>query len=189
MIAMKSALGPSALIPPGFKVQAASTDTTVTTIAVCSVSPSSNCPICGAASSRVHSRYRRKVADLPLSGRSVRLTVTVRRFWCDAVRCPRRLFAERYRHAGTMGKADRPSRWSCPSSWPCAGRASCCHSCEPVDDAGQQRHVAAGRTTTGLSTDRSSDRDRDRRLGMAAQLAIRNDHLRPRTTSPDRPAA
>ncbi|WP_457355583.1 transposase family protein [Sphingomonas sp. UYP23] len=63
-------------------------------MAVCSVTAGSNCPICGSSSRVAHSRYRRRVADLPLSGRSVRLTVTVRRFWCDAVRCPRRLFAE-----------------------------------------------------------------------------------------------
>lgn len=53
------------------------------------------CPLCQQRSTRVHSRYRRRVADLPLSGRSVVLDVQVRRFRCLTPSCPRRLFAER----------------------------------------------------------------------------------------------
>ena len=54
------------------------------------------CPCCGAISHRVQSRYWRWVVDLPLSGRQVNLLVMVRRFWCDAVLCGRRIFAERF---------------------------------------------------------------------------------------------
>src|SRR5688500_1738476 len=53
------------------------------------------CPACGAASGRVHSRYVRRVADLPWQGAAVRLRLRVRRFFCDAVGCVRRVFAER----------------------------------------------------------------------------------------------
>jgi len=35
----------------------------------------------------VHSRYRRQLADLPVSGRSVEAWLTVRRFFCDQVDC------------------------------------------------------------------------------------------------------
>lgn len=38
----------------------------------------------------------RQAADLPIAGRRVVLRVTVRRFWCDAVLCRRRIFAERF---------------------------------------------------------------------------------------------
>jgi len=38
----------------------------------------------------------RQAADLPIAGRRVILRVTVRRFWCDAVLCRRRIFAERF---------------------------------------------------------------------------------------------
>ncbi|WP_253609761.1 MULTISPECIES: transposase family protein [unclassified Bradyrhizobium] len=41
------------------------------------------CPSCGTVSRRVHSRYRRRVTDLPLSGRIVQLLVIARRFRCD----------------------------------------------------------------------------------------------------------
>ena len=53
------------------------------------------CPSCGAASRRVHSHYRRHVADLPLVGRSVQLVLVARRFRCDAVLCGRQIFTER----------------------------------------------------------------------------------------------
>ncbi|MGO6748281.1 hypothetical protein ACCS93_38940 [Rhizobium ruizarguesonis] len=44
----------------------------------------------------VRRRYCRQVADLPLSGRRVRLLVRTRRFTCDAVLCGRQIFAERF---------------------------------------------------------------------------------------------
>jgi transposase len=52
------------------------------------------CPLCGALSRRVHSRYTRNVSDLPSSGRAVRLLVVTRRFRCQAAHCPRRIFSE-----------------------------------------------------------------------------------------------
>jgi len=36
------------------------------------------------------------LADLPLAGKPVRLVVLARRFYCDAVLCGRRIFAERF---------------------------------------------------------------------------------------------
>lgn len=53
------------------------------------------CPRCGRAATRVHSRYRRTVADLPWHGLHVRLALHVRRFFCETTDCPRRIFAER----------------------------------------------------------------------------------------------
>jgi hypothetical protein len=53
------------------------------------------CPICGAESNRVHSRYHRALADLPCFGKAVRLAILVRRFFCTDAQCPRRIFAER----------------------------------------------------------------------------------------------
>jgi transposase len=53
------------------------------------------CPLCGACSRRVHSRYRRRLRDRPWQGRQVRLELQVRRFRCADAGCPRRVFAER----------------------------------------------------------------------------------------------
>ena len=52
-------------------------------------------PTCGGISLRVHSRYTRTLADLPLSGRSVQLKLLVRRLRCDRAPCTRRIFSER----------------------------------------------------------------------------------------------
>jgi len=51
--------------------------------------------MCGQVSSRVHSRYRRKLADLPWQGRVVSLTFRARRLHCSDVACPRQIFTER----------------------------------------------------------------------------------------------
>jgi transposase len=52
------------------------------------------CPGCGTSSARVHSRYRRRVADAPIGGTPVAITLGVRRLFCDAPGCPKRTFAE-----------------------------------------------------------------------------------------------
>jgi transposase len=56
---------------------------------------STPCPVCGARSERVHSRYTRQVADLPCLGVAVRLHLQVRRFFCDQPTCSRAIFTER----------------------------------------------------------------------------------------------
>lgn len=53
------------------------------------------CPLCGRPSSRVHSRYRRVLADLPWQAIPARLLLWSRRFFCDTATCPRRIFTER----------------------------------------------------------------------------------------------
>jgi len=89
-------LRPSALVPPGFEVVSALCDGAMTVITVRYSSRVSPCPGCGASSERVHSRYLRRLTDLPLAGRPVRLVVVARRFRCDAVLCGRRIFTERF---------------------------------------------------------------------------------------------
>ncbi len=64
-------------------------------IRVRSTAGSAICPLCGRPSSRIHSRYTRTLADLPWHGTPVRLELSVRRFFCDGLACPRRIFAER----------------------------------------------------------------------------------------------
>jgi transposase len=65
-------------------------------IGVCSSAPTAVCPRCGSPSSTVQSRYVRTLADLPISGRPVHLTVRVRRFRCHNGACSRRIFAEQF---------------------------------------------------------------------------------------------
>ncbi len=56
---------------------------------------SARCLSCGASSRRVHSRYTRKVSDLPWRGIAVRLEVRARKFFCGARSCERAIFCER----------------------------------------------------------------------------------------------
>jgi hypothetical protein len=53
------------------------------------------CPLCNTKATKVHSRYTRKLADLPCSGQQVRLLVRVRKGFCDVPGCARKIFAER----------------------------------------------------------------------------------------------
>ena len=54
----------------------------------------SRCRRCGRVSTRVHSRYRRHLADLPAASRPVEVWLTVRRFFCDHVDCSACTFVE-----------------------------------------------------------------------------------------------
>ncbi len=54
-----------------------------------------SCPLCHQSSSSIHSRYQRRVADLPCGGRALTLVIHARRFFCRTPTCPRRTFRER----------------------------------------------------------------------------------------------
>jgi len=70
------------------------TDKTVT-ISLRASRPVGGCPDCRHPSHRVHSRYTRRLGDLPWRGRQVRLTLRCRRFFCMSTECPRKIFVER----------------------------------------------------------------------------------------------
>jgi transposase len=53
------------------------------------------CPVCQYPARRIHSRYRRTVADLPWAHYRVVLQLGVRKFFCANGQCPRRIFTER----------------------------------------------------------------------------------------------
>jgi transposase len=53
------------------------------------------CPGCARASSRIHSYYERRLADLPWNGVAVEIRLRTRRFFCDTEDCAQRIFTER----------------------------------------------------------------------------------------------
>jgi transposase len=55
---------------------------------------SARCPLCSHLSTRVHSCYRRTLADLPCCDLAVQLEVTVHKFFCDHPDCRRRIFTQ-----------------------------------------------------------------------------------------------
>lgn len=58
----------------------------------------SQCPLCHCICLRKHSKYTRKLMDLPISGNIVRIHLTVCRFFCDNVECHRKIFTEQFPH-------------------------------------------------------------------------------------------
>lgn len=80
---------------PGVQMgQVALTDTTAT-VDLVSVQPSAACPRCGTPTTRVHSRYTRRLMDLPWADLAVQLHLTVRKFRCPVVTCLQKIFTER----------------------------------------------------------------------------------------------
>jgi transposase len=69
------------------------------------------CPTCGTPSQKVHSRYVRRLSDLPWDGVSVVVHLKTRRFFCMEPGCRRKVFTEPL--PGTVG---RYGRRSCRSS-------------------------------------------------------------------------
>lgn len=82
-------------IPRSLHVEALLLDEVGLTILASSAAADAPCPCCGQRSQRVHSRYRRALADLPWADVTVHLRVQVRKFFCDNATCLRRIFAER----------------------------------------------------------------------------------------------
>lgn len=96
---MASGVRIGSLIPAGLTVTEVVSGAEVFMVTACSEARTAVCPSYGRTSRRVHSRYVRRVVDLPCSGRAVRIGIVTRRFWCDIPACPQRIFAERFETA------------------------------------------------------------------------------------------
>src|SRR5262245_60153542 len=90
---------------PGLRLDDVFLAPTAAVALVSSTAPTAPCPVCRTPSDRVHSHYRRTVADLPCHGRPVALRLLVRRFRCGNPACPRLVFCERL--AGLLGPRAR----------------------------------------------------------------------------------
>jgi transposase len=103
----------SCLVPSGLVVESVSDSPDSIILTVRSEAGAANCPLCGAASRRIHSRYARQVADLPCAGRQIRPRVITRRFICDVPHCHRRIFAERFGDDVVPVRSRRTARLEC----------------------------------------------------------------------------
>ncbi len=83
------------LLPDTIAVEALYPSKTHLTVQVACMLKNAACPLCERPSERIHSKYRRTVADVPCGGRRVTLALTVRKFVCDTPECPRKIFTER----------------------------------------------------------------------------------------------
>jgi len=82
-------------LPDGIEIASVSGTSDRLSIHVVATAPMRACPLCAEAATHVRSYYTRLVADLPCAGRRVQLLLRVRKFRCDTVACPRKVFAER----------------------------------------------------------------------------------------------
>jgi transposase len=92
---VRSSLPVLSLDSANLTLQGVETGTSRATIFVQATAAQARCPKCNEPSKRIHSRYVRKLADLPWQGQAVHIQVQVRRFFCLGPECPRRIFAER----------------------------------------------------------------------------------------------
>jgi transposase len=83
-------------LPAGMRMESIEKTESDLVVSVVSTSPTSCCPLCAWPSSSVHSYYHRSVRDVPCGGQSVRLALTVRKFFCRNADCQRKIFTERF---------------------------------------------------------------------------------------------
>ena len=110
---MRAGIRISSLVPSGLVIESVSDSSDSIIIAVRAESGVAECPLCGARSSRIHSRYDRQAADLPCVGKEIRLRVITRRFVCEVPHCRRRIFAERFGDDVLQSRSRRTARLDC----------------------------------------------------------------------------
>jgi transposase len=84
-----------ALALAGLVVEQVAIDSSTVSVRARSSTAEAKCPLCGVVSRSMHSRYERRLADLPAHGREVTVSALVRRFRCRTAECRRQVFAER----------------------------------------------------------------------------------------------
>src|SRR5919108_222633 len=85
------------LLPPmhGVRLTHVTVEKTSLRLQRTAIAPTAACPLCGLPSSAIHSRYQRRLTDLPWGTRTVHVQLTVRKFLCRTATCLRRIFTER----------------------------------------------------------------------------------------------
>lgn len=82
-------------LPDGLEITSISETEHELLVRVISNRMSSLCPLCSISSYAIHSYYRRKPLELPCAGKTVRLLLSVKKFFCRVASCPQKVFAER----------------------------------------------------------------------------------------------
>ena len=84
------------LIPSDFEVLATSVTEARVTLRLQFTTSTGYCPLCRCSSNRIHSRYERRLQDLPISGKVVELRLCSRKFFCQEPNCPRKIFVQQH---------------------------------------------------------------------------------------------
>ncbi len=134
-------------LPDGLKTERIEVSGSMVVVHARASSARSACLRCGQTSGRQHSRYQRRLADLPAHGRDVRIVLSVRRLRCRTPHCRTRVFAERFPPSVTRphGPADLAVAGAGAPPRPGVGRTPGASPRGPPIAAGEQRHVPARR--------------------------------------------
>lgn len=91
-------------IPAQFLVEEVRNSAEQVTITCRARRAAARCPACRRRSTRLHSRYLRRISDLPWQGRPVSLWFRARRLRCDNKHCHQQVFAERAEAVAAWGR-------------------------------------------------------------------------------------
>lgn len=111
--------------PSCLKLLGLSADTSTITATVTTIATRASCPVCQRTSAHVHSRYTRRLADLPWHGVAMQLVLHVRKFFCDNPTCERQIFTERLPSvvAAYGRRTRRLEEWLIPIGFALGGEA------------------------------------------------------------------
>jgi len=86
----------STLLPclDGIRIESIANTANSIVLNLSAVAPSACCPLCHHLSQRIHSYYRRTLADLPWNRVAVHILLRARKFYCNNPACLRRIFTE-----------------------------------------------------------------------------------------------
>ena len=169
-----------AVSPAGLLVGAVTTEPDRLLIVARPSAADAVCPECGRRSSQVHSRYDRRLTDLPSQGRAVHLRIQIGRFRCVTVSCPRRIFGELLAESIAPRVARRTARLeNVVHHLGQARRPTRRKSGAPTDAPGQPGHAVARATPPGTRRGRARPGHRRRRLRLEARAALRHAAVRP----------
>jgi transposase len=79
----------------GVRLTHVTVEKTAIRLQLTAIAPTAACPLCGLPSSAIHSRYQRRLTDVPWGARTVHVQLTARKFLCRKATCRRRIFTER----------------------------------------------------------------------------------------------
>ncbi len=82
-------------LPHGLQITEIHQEETVVIVEVLSEKTCGRCPLCEEESDLVHSRYVRRLKDVPCGGKAVRLHLKAHKFFCQNQACRRKVFTER----------------------------------------------------------------------------------------------
>ncbi len=109
---------------------------------ICSVQTVVKCSVCDKPTHRIHSRYERKLTDLPWADYSITLQLRVRKFFCVNALCKRRIFTERLTSVtDTKGATDSAFGSTVEHHWPSSGRCSWGKTLSSIRDCCLSQHA------------------------------------------------